>query len=208
MKRYLILLFLALFVTSVASAAVYDDVYSDGNDSVELSIVKPAKPSKETKSERKAREKMMREHQDSISYMRACNAIKAGYFVVLADRLTMGRMGYTVSDINSNANFVLMQGDGGMVQVAFNGPNPGPNGIGGFTVSGRLSGKNVSVDKKGNVTVDFHVFSSQVNAEVFVTLYSGCNRAMATVMPTFNSGRITIYGNLVPYRDKSIRIEK
>ena len=53
-----------------------------------------------------------------------------------------GNMAY----VNSNTNFVSVKGDKAVVQVAFNIPVSGPNGIGGVTVDGSVSDYEVKTD--------------------------------------------------------------
>ena len=67
---------------------------------------------------------------DSILHVVAVQALKENKFVLEADRLMFKRG--DVAYVNSNTNFVLVDGEKGTVQVAFNNtPFAGPNGIGG-----------------------------------------------------------------------------
>lgn len=56
--------------------------------------------------------------------------------------------------VNSNTNFVSVKGDKAVVQVAFNIPVGGPNGIGGVTVDGSVSDYEVKTDKRKSFTFD------------------------------------------------------
>lgn len=58
-------------------------------------------------------------------------------FVLEAEQITFkyGRFIY----VNANTNFVSMHGDKATIQMAFNSPYAGPNGIGGITVDGTAS---------------------------------------------------------------------
>ena len=132
MKQLLLALSLILSSSMAASAATVQQV---NPDSVELTVVKPAKVKAETKKERKARQKREQQVTDSIAHIKAAEAIEQGYFVLLANNLSIGRMGYVVTDINSNANFLLVQNDGGIFQVAFNNGRPGFNGMARSTTS-------------------------------------------------------------------------
>ena len=79
---------------------------------------------------------------DSILHVVAVQALKENKFVLEADRLMFKRG--DVAYVNSNTNFVLVDGEKGTVQVAFNNtPFAGPNGIGGVTVDGKVSGVRV-----------------------------------------------------------------
>ena len=86
---------------------------------------------------------------DSVLHAVAVQALKENKFVVEADRLIF-KQG-DVAYVNSNTNFIMVDGEKGTVQVAFNNtPFAGPNGIGGITVDGRVSGVRVKESKKGD----------------------------------------------------------
>ena len=85
-----------------------------------------------------------------------------------------------------------------MVQVAFNIPVPGPNGIGGITLDGNVSNYEIKKDKRGNIDVTMNVMGTGISAMVNISLYSGSNKASVTISPNFNSNRITLTGIVVP----------
>ena len=91
------------------------------------------------------------------------------------------------------------------MQVAFNNtPFAGPNGIGGITVDGRVSGVRVKESKKGTVTYSFNVQGSGISAQVFLTLGRGGNLATVNVSPNFSSRNLTLCGELVPLEESTI----
>ena len=90
------------------------------------------------------------------------------------------------------------------VQVAFNTPYPGPNGIGGVTVDGTTSDVKVTTDKRGNVNCNFSVQGIGISAQVFITLTNGGNNATVTINPNFNSNTLTLSGNLVPLNQSDV----
>lgn len=57
----------------------------------------------------------------------------------------------TSAFVSSNTNFVAVKDDKAVVQVAFNIPVSGPNGLGGITVEGSTSNYKQTTDKKGNI---------------------------------------------------------
>ena len=158
----------------------------------------------ETKKERKERQQRV----DSFAHEKAAQAIVQRYFVITATQVRVGRMGYPVNGLNEDTNYLLMQGDGGIVQVAFNGPSPGLNGLGGITLPGEIKNFEISKGKKGDLYVTYSMVSSYMNADVNITLHRGGDKATATIMPAFGHDRIEIIGRLIPYRDKNIKIEK
>ncbi len=198
------LFWIITFVTCGCMSASSQTNHYTLADSVELTVVKPAKPSNETKQERKAREKRQKEQVDSLAHDLSSQAVEQGYFALMADRMTIGRSGYTVNSVQSNANFVLMQGENAMVQLAFNNGMLGQNGLGGITLPGHISNKRITTDKKGNVYLSFIIVGSQFNADVAITLSANSDYATAIITPTFGSDRLTVYGRLLPYRNSRI----
>ena len=172
----------------------FDDIYDNGS-ATECAA-------NDSKAERKAQKQMLQSLNDSLAHVRAARALKSGYWVLQADRIAMGKASYPILNLNENANFVFQQGEQAMVQVALNGPSPGLNGVGGITLDGKTSKPTLKGSLDGELYASFHVTGLNVNAEVFVTVYKGTNRAMAIVNPTFDSGQITFYGKLVPYKKK------
>ena len=77
----------------------------------------------------RARLKAEEQAADQVAYQQAVQAIKDKQFVLEADQVIFKR-GQTAF-VSSNTNFVMLNGQRATVQVAFNTPYPGPNGIGG-----------------------------------------------------------------------------
>ncbi|MBR5102235.1 MAG: DUF4251 domain-containing protein [Muribaculaceae bacterium] len=161
----------------------------------------------ETKKERKAREKQQKQRVDSLAHEKAVQAIVQRHFALTASQVRVGRIGYPVSGLNEDANYVLMQGDAGIVQVALGGPSPGLNGLGGITLPGNIKGFEITQGKNGDVYVSYSMISSRMNADVYITLYGGGDKATAQVTPTLGSDKIELIGQLVPYRNKDLKID-
>ena len=193
--RKLIVIFV-LFGAMLAQAQVVDEIYSD---QVDLTIVTPAQQDKASKKAQKEHQKQMKQRVDSLGHAKAAMALERGYWVIVADRINVGRMGYTVSGLNSNTNFVFQQAQEGMVQFAFNDGRPSMNGLGGMTLEGKVSDVKMRTDKKGNITYSYTILSADINAQVIVTVYAGSDYAEALVLPAFSGPRMTLSGRLVPY---------
>ena len=110
----------------------------------------------------------------------------------------------STAQVSSNTNFVAVQGDKAVVQVAFDIPVSGPNGLGGVTVSGSTSDYRQSVDKKGNIRVSMNVIGTGISAQVYINLPNGSNQASVDISPNFNSRRITLRGELLPLSEGNI----
>lgn len=187
-----------LSVPATTMAQVHDDIYV-------IDETAPI-PSNETKKERNERIKKGHEIVDSIFHLKALNAIEDGYFVLQATEVR-NSYGHYEMGLNDNTNFMLMQGDKGIFQVAFNNMIAGANGLGGITLHGRISNKNIKYDKKGNAILTYTMIGRRMNASVTITVFNGSDQAIADVFPTLGNGRITLRGRLVPYLNESISIE-
>ena len=90
------------------------------------------------KKERAAR-KALEAQQDSVAYFKAVEALKSGTFVLEADNVTFPN---GISRfVSSSTNYVQADNGDGIVQTAFSNfaYSPGPNGLGGITVEGKMS---------------------------------------------------------------------
>lgn len=163
-------------------------------------------PENETKKERKERIKKDHEIVDSIYHLKAELAAEDGYFVLQATEVR-NSYGHYELGLNDNTNFMLMQGDKGIFQVAFNTMNAGANGLGGITLHGRISNKDIRHDKNGNAIITYNMIGRRMNASVTITLFKESDQAIADVFPTLGNGRITLRGRLVPYLNDNISIE-
>ena len=123
-------------------------------------------------------------------------------FVLEADQVTF-KSGTTVF-VNSSTTFVSVKGDRAVVQISPSNFSSGPNGVGGVTVDGMISGMQTNVDKRGNTTVTFNVNGIGLNAQVEVYMSPGTNRASATIYPNFNSNTVWIVGDIVPYENSDV----
>lgn len=155
-----------------------------------------AMQAQETKEVERAERRALQEKLDSALYVEAYNAIKQKEFTLEADQVVF-KYGQTAY-VNSNTNFVSVKGDNAVVQVAFNIPISGPNGLGGVTVDGMLSDYQVKEDKKGNVYVSMNVMGTGISARVDITLFGGGHNATVTISPNFNSNRLTLNGVILP----------
>lgn len=203
MKR-IILTFGVLIVTGLFATAQDSGEVSIETSAVQLDMINPAQPVQETEEEIKEREKRLREHNDEIAYAKASNSMRRGYFVLVADNVQIGTMGYRHYDISRNSNFVLVQADDGIIQFALNTGFPGSNGLGGWTGKGTVRNKHIKTLDNGDVFMEYQLVGSTVNATVFITLFHNTKRAMAQIT---GGPDITVYGEILPYRDKKHRNE-
>ena len=146
--------------------------------------------------DKKEKERQLEIVMDSVLYHNAVVSLYDSTFVIRADQIMFRRGG--VANVDRTTNFISMEKNKATVQIAFNTIFAGPNGIGGVTVEGTPSNVTVKEDKKGNITLTMNVLGVGISSLVSVTLWAGSNKAMATVLPNFNSRTITLYGNIFP----------
>lgn len=202
MKRIILTLSAIVALSMVTAAQTPDEVDIETDQNVKLEMITPAEPVQETEQEIKEREKRLRAHNDEIAYAKASNSMRRGYFVLVADNIQLGDMGYRHYDINQNSNFILVQNEDGIIQFALNMGHPGTNGLGGWTGKGKVRNKRITFNDNGDVNMQYQLISGSVNAEVFITLFHNTKRAVARIT---GATPITIYGEILPYRDKKHR---
>ena len=104
---------------------------------------------RKARTERREKEKALESIQDSIAYSQALEALKQGSWVLEANDI-MFRSGI-VRYVSSSTNYVSVNDGNGVVQTAFTNFIYSPNGLGGVTVQGSVSGVSMNMDKDGNV---------------------------------------------------------
>lgn len=119
MKRVLLLLAVLLFSAGTMMAQ---------QDKAAEKAAKKAE--KEAKKAAEAAEQM-------ALFEQGVQALKEKDFVLEAERVEFKRGQFVY--VTPSTNFVSMKGDRATIQLAFNGPVSGPNGIGGITVDGSAS---------------------------------------------------------------------
>lgn len=151
-----------------------------------------------TKEEKKA----LQEKIDSIQHVEAMEAINAKKFTLEADQVVF-KYGQTAY-VTSNTNFVSVDGEDAVVQVTFNIPAAGPNGLGGVTVDGKVSSYEMRTDKRGTLYLSMNVMGVGISARLDISMPKGTNNATVTITPNFNSNRLTLNGVILPAFKSSV----
>ena len=151
-----------------------------------------------TKEEKKA----LQEKIDSIQHAEAVEAINAKKFTLEADQVVF-KYGQTAY-VTSNTNFVSVDGEDAVVQVAFNITAAGPNGLGGVTVNGKVSSYEMRTDKRGTLYLSMNVMGVGISARLDISMPKGTNNATVTITPNFNSNRLTLNGVILPAFKSSV----
>ena len=139
---------------------------------------------------------------DSLAYVQAAAAVRNQDFVLQADNVSF-KNGMTTF-VNSSTNFISVKGNRAVVQISPSNFASGPNGVGGVTVDGMITGQKIMTDKKGRTTLSMNVMGIGINAEVEIYMTPGTNRATATVYPNFNSNTVWLDGTIVPYDSSDV----
>lgn len=152
---------------------------------------------------KRAQEERQIMHNDSVQYIQAINAIKAGSWALEASNVTFNN-GVT-RFVTESTNFVSVNDGQAVVQTAFNNSNiNSPNGLGGITLEGRILGEELKMDKEGNVYYNYNIQGAEISATVNVVITSHTNQATATVNPNFSSRQMTLSGYIYPYDSAGI----
>lgn len=155
------------------------------------------------KKEREAR-KAIEAQMDSVAFMKAVRALEEGAFVLEANNVTFPNG--LVRFVSSNTNYVQVDNGEGIVQTAFSNFTyvPGPNGLGGVTVEGKINSSKLTKDKDGNVYFTYSIQGIAISATVSISLTAGSNNASAQISPNFNGNNMTMTGTLVPISESEV----
>ncbi|MCM1022315.1 MAG: DUF4251 domain-containing protein [Muribaculum sp.] len=151
---------------------------------------------KELTPEQKAR-KELQARADSLRAEVAAQAVMSGHFIAGADQITL-RRGRTFN-VNSNLNYVSLNGTDAVLQVGSTSGWPGFNGIGGITLKGTATDLQTSVDKKGNLNFSMRVSGSGMSAEVRLQMTKGTDKAFVQIKGTFSYYGLTMYTTVEPF---------
>ena len=202
MKRLLT----TLMVIAVGLSAIAPDINAQSSNNAQASKIKQniqawkqdmAKFNAKIKEDHK-----LSELADSIASIQAIAAIRNKDFVLQVDNVTF-RSGNTAF-VNSSTNFISVKGNRAVVQISPSNYASGPNGLGGVTVDGGISGYQVTTDKKGRVNLTYNVSGIGISAQIEVYIVPGSTYAQATIYPNFNSNTLWISGTVVPYENADV----
>lgn len=144
----------------------------------------------------------LNELADSLASIQAIAAIRNKDFVLQVNDVTF-RSGNTAF-VNSSTNFISVKGNRAVVQISPSNFASGPNGVGGVTVDGSISGYQITTDRKGGVNLTYNVSGIGISAQVEVYIVPGSTYAQATIYPNFNSNTLWLSGTVVPYNNANV----
>lgn len=140
-----------------------------------------------------------REHaEDSIAFVQAVEALRNGSWALEASNITFNN-GVT-RFVTESTNYVSINNGEGTVQTAFDNSNIySPNGLGGITLEGSVSGERMTQDSDGNIFYSYNLQGPNISAMVYITLAVNSNQASARVDPNFSGRTMTMNGYIYPY---------
>ncbi len=189
MKRTIMRMFaMLLMAMATITNANAQDIYDLQGKNEKVDIEK-----KISKSERKA----LQARIDSIQWQEALQAMRDTTFTLEADQVIFkyGHRAY----VSSTTNFVAVNKNRATMQVAFNVPVAGPNGMGGVTLDGNVSNYDIKTNEKGKyTTLTFNVNGIAISSKLVITIYKGSDNAQVDILPNFNSHRISLSGRIIP----------
>ena len=100
------------------------------------------------------------------------------------------------TSVSSVTNFISLNKNRVVIQIAFDIPYIGYNGLGGITVEGHISTVKMRTDKKGFTRYEFYANGTGISARVELTLHPTNNSATAIISPNFNSKQLNLNGNI------------
>lgn len=200
-KIFLSLLLILSMITNIS--------YAQSNTSDDMYQLSKSKANEQLINGLQSRQKSLKNEQrvlqdriDSVLWDEALTAVNDTTFTLEADKVVFkyGQIAY----VNSNTNFVSVNKGNAIVQVAFNVPFSGPNGIGGVTVQGSVSGYKIQTDKKGTTFITMNVMGVGISAQIWITMYKGTHDASVEILPNFNSQRLTLNGVILPLHKSTV----
>ena len=145
-----------------------------------------------------------KEHaQDSIAFVQAVEALRSGSWALEASNITF-RNGVT-RFVTESTNYVSINDGTGTIQTAFDNVNiSSPNGLGGITLEGSVSGERMSQDGDENIYYSYTIQGPNLSAVVYITLAANSNEASARIDPNFSGNTITMNGYIYSYDNAGV----
>lgn len=167
-----------------------------------LSWKEQRKAAREARKAEREAQKQAEIEEGKRLFEEAVAAVANRDFVLEAEKIEF-RSGQFVY-VTESTNFVALHDQEATIQLSFNIPVAGPNGMGGITVDGTISEIKERKDKKGNMTYEMMVQGVAVSANVIIRLTEGTNDCRVTVVPNFHSNRISFVGHLYPTEQANV----
>ena len=202
MKRLLA----TVMVIIVGLSAIAPDINAQSSDKAQASKrqqnLEAWKQDMQKFNEKIKEDHKLNELADSLASIQAIAAVRNKDFVLAVDNVTFPS-GNTVF-VNSTTNFISVKGNRAVVQISPSNYASGPNGLGGVTVDGIVSGYQITTGRKGNLNLSYNVSGIGISAQIEVYIVPGSTYTQATIYPNFNSNTLWLSGTLMPYENSDV----
>lgn len=202
MKRLLA----TVMVIIVGLSAIAPDINAQSSDKAQASKrqqnIESWKQDMQKFNEKIKADHKLNELADSLASIQAIAAVRNKDFVLAVDNVTFPS-GNTVF-VNSTTNFISVKGNRAVVQISPSNYASGPNGLGGVTVDGIVSGYQITTGRKGNLNLSYNVSGIGISAQIEVYIVPGSTYTQATIYPNFNSNTLWLSGTLMPYENSDV----
>ena len=202
MKRLLA----TVMVIIVGLSAIAPDINAQSSDKAQASKrqqnLEAWKQDMQKFNEKIKEDHKLNELADSLASIQAIAAVRNKDFVLAVDNVTFPS-GSTVF-VNSTTNFISVKGNRAVVQISPSNYASGPNGLGGVTVDGIVSGYQITTGRKGNLNLSYNVSGIGISAQIEVYIVPGSTYTQATIYPNFNSNTLWLSGTLMPYENSDV----
>ena len=202
MKRLLA----TVMVIIVGLSAIAPDINAQSSDKAQASKrqqnLEAWKQDMQKFNEKIKEDHKLNELADSLASIQAIAAVRNKDFVLEVDNVTFPS-GNTVF-VNSTTNFISVKGNRAVVQISPSNYASGPNGLGGVTVDGIVSGYQITTGRKGNLNLSYNVSGIGISAQIEVYIVPGSTYTQATIYPNFNSNTLWLSGTLMPYENSDV----
>ncbi len=149
-------------------------------------------------------QKALQHQADSLAAAGAVANVDNMEFIIKAESIQLDG-GRTHHGTDNSVNFVAVHDGSCIIQLASaRNPRPGPNGMGGITVEGRIRQTAHTIDKKGNRRYEYSVSGAGVSANMVISLRKGSSSADVRISGNFHGHDCRMYGPVHPYNKAEI----
>ena len=159
----------------------------------------------ERKRSRQEKREQMRKEEELLkaeAYAKALAALNNREFVLEIDKINFP--GFPSIFCSPSTNFISMNGEEAVIQIAMDNHNPRQNGIGGLTLQGRVTELTSSKTEDGNILCSYYVQGVGISAKIDITLVEGDSYVSAKLNPTYRGKTTILSGQLVPIEESSV----
>lgn len=142
--------------------------------------------------------------QERLLTENAISSLEKNEFVLEANRVLFQYGKY--ANVNSYTNFIKVKDNRATIQLAFDSPEVGANGLGGITLEGSVYDIKYKKSKKGIIDYSMAVRGPVLSATIHITMGEGSNYCTALITTTHSGKKATFTGYLYSIEDSNIYV--